>query len=105
MATSAVEAYPHISKTPGVCGGRACIEGTRIRVIDIVCLHEEGLAPEQMLHQFSSRPLTLAEVHAALAYYYDHREEIEASFASEEGSEAEHERARAESLTRRPPKE
>lgn len=30
----------HISKTPGVCGGRACIAGHRIRVMDIVAMHE-----------------------------------------------------------------
>lgn len=38
-------AYPHIKKTPGVCGGKACIDGTRIRVMDIVVLHEQGLPP------------------------------------------------------------
>ena len=27
--------YPHISKDPGICGGKACIEGTRIRVLDV----------------------------------------------------------------------
>ena len=30
----------HIAKTPGVCGGRACIAGHRIRVMDIVVWHE-----------------------------------------------------------------
>ena len=30
----------HISKTPGVCGGKACIAGHRIRVMDIVVWHE-----------------------------------------------------------------
>jgi uncharacterized protein (DUF433 family) len=76
--------YPHISKTPGVCGGKACIDGTRIRVMDIVVLHEQGMPPEQMLEHYSSRPLTLSEVHAAIAYYYDHKDEIEASFAEDE---------------------
>jgi uncharacterized protein (DUF433 family) len=31
---------PHITKTPGVCGGRACIAGSRIRVMDVVVLYE-----------------------------------------------------------------
>lgn len=31
---------PHITKTPGVCGGRACVAGHRIRVMDIVVWHE-----------------------------------------------------------------
>ena len=43
-------------------------------------LAKQGLRPEEMLEYYSSRPLTLAEVHAALAYYYDHPDEIEAEF-------------------------
>lgn len=104
MATAAATVYPHISKTPGVCGGKACIAGTRVRVMDIVVLHEKGVAPEAMLTHYSSRPLTLAEVHAALAYHYDHREEIEASFAEDDRWEEEHERVKAEHLARRPAK-
>ena len=77
-ARPAVGAYPHIEKTPGVCGGKACIAGTRIRVLDIVGLKRRGFEPEEMLRMYAV-PLTLAQVHAALAYYYDHPEEIEAS--------------------------
>jgi uncharacterized protein (DUF433 family) len=102
MATAlATIAYPHISKTPGVCGGKACIDGTRIRVMDIVVLHEQGMSPEQMLNYYSSRPLTLSEVHAAIAYYYDHKDEIAASFAEDERAEAEYEHKKAEYLARR----
>ena len=39
-------AYPHIEKTPGVCGGKACIGGTRIRVLDIVGLRRRVFEPE-----------------------------------------------------------
>ncbi|HVO11546.1 MAG TPA: DUF433 domain-containing protein [Vicinamibacteria bacterium] len=70
--------YPHVEKTLGVCGGKACIAGTRIRVLDIVGLRRRGFEPEEMLRMYAV-PLTLAQVHAALAYYYDHPEEIEAS--------------------------
>ncbi len=101
MATTTGKAvYSHITKDPKVCGGKACIEGTRITVKDIVCLHEEGKAPEQMLDAFGTS-LTLGQVHAALAYYYDHKEEIDASFADEDKLAAEHERKRAEYLNRR----
>jgi len=100
MATAPVAAYPHITKTPGVCGGKACIDGTRIRVMDIVVLLEKGLSPEAMRTHYSARPLTLAEVHSALAYYYDHKAEIEAHFAADERSEAEHETKRAQYLSR-----
>ena len=101
MATTAPKTvYSHITKDPMVCGGKACIDGTRITVKDIVCLHEEGRAPEQMLDTFGTS-LTLGQVHAALAYYYDHKEEIDASFADEEKVLAEHDRKRAEYLNRR----
>jgi len=93
-------AYAHITKDPAVCGGKACIEGTRIRVMDIVCLHREGYAPDKMLNVFAS-PLTLAQVHAALAYYYDRPDEIGASFAEEDGVEAEIARGRTEFMSRR----
>jgi uncharacterized protein (DUF433 family) len=69
----------HISKTPGVCGGRACIAGHRIRVMDIAAWHERlGMSPEEIVHQFPG--ITLADVHAALAYYFDNRAEIEDEF-------------------------
>jgi len=77
-ARAAVAAYPHIEKTPGVCGGKACIEGTRIRVLDIVGLRRRGFEPEEMLRMYAA-PLSLAQVHAALAYYYDQPDEIETS--------------------------
>jgi uncharacterized protein (DUF433 family) len=67
----------HISKTPGICGGKACIAGHRIRVLDIATLYEgAGLSPKEIAERFPS--ITLADVHAAIAYYLDHRDEIEA---------------------------
>ena len=69
----------HITKTPGICGGRPCIAGHRIRVQDIVVLHEmHGMSPQEILEQYPT--ITLADVHAAMAYYYDNREEIEEEF-------------------------
>ena len=64
--------HTHIVKTPGTCGGRARIDGHRIRVQDVAIEYEwQGLSPEEMCHEHPG--LTLAQVHAALAYYYDHR--------------------------------
>lgn len=72
----------HITKTPGVCGGRACIAGHRIRVMDIVVWHERrGYTPDEIVDMFPG--ITLADVHAAMAYYFDHREEIEADLRQE----------------------
>lgn len=77
--------------------GRPCIAGTRVRVMDIVSAYKAGVSDEQLQEYFSSRPLTLSEIHAALAYYYDHQEEIDAAFSEDEelGQEAERERAQA----------
>jgi len=65
----------HIEKTPGICGGRACIAGHRVRVSDIVAWHEKrGYCPDEIVEMFPG--ITLADVYAALAYYFDHREEM-----------------------------
>ncbi len=90
--------YPHISATPGVRGGRPCIDGTRITVMDIVKLERMGLPPQEMRTHYSSRPLTLAEVHAALTYYYDHKAEIDASFEEDRQWDEGHEERRDEHL-------
>lgn len=66
----------HITKTPGICGGKACVAGTRVRVMDIVIWHENlGWTADEIVSQVPS--VTLSDVHAALAYYFDNREEIE----------------------------
>ncbi len=49
-------------------------------------------------------PLSLAQVHAALAYYYDHQDEIESYIREDEAWDDEYERDKAEFLgERRPP--
>lgn len=101
MATAPKVAYPHIVKTPGVRGGKAHIDGTRICVADLVWLEKACKTPEEMREYYSDRPLTLAEVHAALAYYYDHPDEMEAALEAGEGRAREHERAKAEYLAGR----
>jgi len=74
--------YHHITKDPTVCGGKASVLGTRIRVLDIVAATEHlGLSPDEICDQYPE--LTLAQVHSALAYYYDHRDEIRSDFESE----------------------
>jgi len=73
----------HIAKTPGICGGRACIAGHRVRVADIVVWHERrGYSPDEIVAMFPG--LALADVHAALAYYFDHRAEIDADLQADE---------------------
>ena len=72
----------HIVSTPDVFGGKPRIEGHRIRVMDIVTWHEKrGLSPDEILDLYPG--ITLADIHAALAYYFDHQEEIESDFEHE----------------------
>ena len=69
--------------TPGTCGGKPRIAGHRIRVQDIAILHEDyGYVPDEILSYYPS--ITLADIHAALAYYYDHRDAIRQDIADEE---------------------
>jgi uncharacterized protein (DUF433 family) len=71
-----MEAIQHIETNPNKCGGKPCIAGTRIRVWDVHILHNlRGHSPEQIIGEFPQ--LSLADIHAALAYYLDHRDAIE----------------------------
>jgi len=99
MATVAKVVYTHIVKEPGYCGGKAAIDNTRIRVNNVAWLHKEGLTPAQILEHYPD--LSLAQVYAALAYYYDHVEEIEAELAREDDAAADFERRKAELIAKR----
>jgi len=95
MATLPRLSYPHISTDPQVMSGRPCIAGTRVRVMDIVGARKAGVTDEELTEYFSSRPLTLSEIHAALTYYYDHQDEVDAALAEDAafGRQAEREQA------------
>lgn len=74
----------HIEITPGVAGGKPRIAGHRITVQNIVIWHERlGLSADEIATEYD---LTLAEVYAALAYYYDRRAEIDAMIQADESS-------------------
>ena len=56
--------------------GRAMIAGTRIKVeLVVIATNHHNLSPEEICKYWP--PLTLGEVHSALAYYYDHKELVE----------------------------
>ena len=72
----------HIEMTPGVAGGKPRIAGHRITVQNIVIWHERlGRTADEIAAEHN---LTLAEVYAALAYYFDHRAEIDRSIKADE---------------------
>ena len=50
----------------------------------LVAVHEQGVSPGELQDYFSTRRLTLAEIYAALAYYNDHKDEVEGDFAEDE---------------------
>jgi uncharacterized protein (DUF433 family) len=68
--------------TPGNCGGRIRIDGTRITVHRIATLHNQGLSPEEIVVTYPH--LNLAQVYAALAYYHSNRVEIDAELAADD---------------------
>ena len=78
----------HIEITPGTCGGKPRIAGHRIKVQDIAIWYEEmNLSPQAIVDRYPT--ITLSDVHAALAYYYDHKQEIRAAIQEDERLEAE----------------
>ena len=63
----------HIHVDPST--GKPCIAGTGIRVWDVFVLHErQGRQPDEIVAAFPH--ITLADVHAALAYYWDNKDDI-----------------------------
>lgn len=72
----------HIEVTPGIAGGKPHVAGHRITVQNVVIWHERmGLSADEIAAEYN---LTLSEVYAALAYYYDHRVEIDESIRADE---------------------
>ena len=83
----------HIDVMPGVAGGKPRIARHRITVQNVVIWHEcMGRSADEIAIEYG---LSLADVYAALAYYFDHREAVDASIR--EG------RAFAEALRARTP--
>jgi uncharacterized protein (DUF433 family) len=71
-----------ITCTPDVRGGRPRVAGTGVTVRRIVGWYKLGLSPEEIANRIGH--LSLAQVHAALAYYHANQDEIEADIAAEE---------------------
>ena len=68
--------HPHIVKVDGVCGGEALLEGTRIAVRHVVgYYYSAGMSIEEIVAEWDY--LTPAQVFSALAYYHDHKDEID----------------------------
>jgi len=82
MATRTVEQI-HIVKDEGICGGQPRVTGTRIKVQHIILEYERlGWTPDQICDAHPG--LRLADVHAAITYYYDHRDKIDSAIQKDE---------------------
>ena len=72
--------HPHVTSNPKICGGSPIISGSRFTVRAVVIyILRQGLTPEELVAQFGH--LSLAQIHDALAYYYDNKDEIEKDIA------------------------
>jgi uncharacterized protein (DUF433 family) len=74
--------YRNIEQDPGRCGGQAVVGGTRIRVAIVLGCYRQGMGVEEIIQQYPA--LKPSDVHDALAYAYDHLDEIEANLASDD---------------------
>ena len=78
----AVQTLGHIEITPGVCGNKPHIAGHRITVQNIVIWHERmGRSPDEIATEYG---LSLGDIYAALAYYHDHRAELDEAIRGDE---------------------
>ncbi len=74
--------YRNIEQDPDRCGGQSVVGGTRIRVATILVCYRHGMNVEEIVQQYPS--LKPADVHDALAYAYDHLDEIESSLSADD---------------------
>ncbi len=82
MGSEAVRTV-HIVRDEGICGGQPRIAGTRLKVQHIALEYDRlGFTPDQICDAHPG--VTLAQVHAALSYYFEHKEEIDKAIRADE---------------------
>ena len=81
MSEPTKDILQYIISTPGIAGGKPRIDGHRITVQNIAVWHDRmGMSVDEIATDYA---LTLSQVYAALAYYHDHREAIEAAIRAD----------------------
>ena len=73
--------YRHLERVPGVRSGNTIVSGTRIGVHDVIGLTVNGASADDAVRSFPE--LTRAQVYECLAYYEDHRGEIDCLIAQQ----------------------
>jgi uncharacterized protein (DUF433 family) len=71
--------YPYIGSDSEIAGGKPIIIGTRITVRSIAGYYQMGMSADEILTTLPH--LTPSQVHSALAYYFDHQDEVDSDFA------------------------
>ena len=71
-----------IKKTPGVCGGRACVGNTRIPVWTLISFFQQGATDEDMIRAYPA--LTVDHLNLVREYYKMHRAEIDRDIREQE---------------------
>jgi len=68
--------HPHITENPNISQGSPVIKGTRTRIVDIIIEYEYlGKTPDEIVNAHPH--LNLAQVHDAVSYYFDHRDQVD----------------------------
>ena len=73
--------YRNVEMDVARCGGQPVVTGTRIRVATVLACYRQGMGVEEIVQQYTG--LRPADVHDALAYAYDHLDEIEAGLTAD----------------------
>ena len=81
----ATEVVLEIRKTPGVCGGAACIGATRIPVWLIVSFIKQGETENGLLQSYPQ--LTDEHLRLARDYYRHHQDEIDGNIREQDNDE------------------
>ena len=74
-----------IARNSAVVAGKPHVEGHRIAVHHVASWYRRGASAEELARDYRRTP---GEVHAALAYYYDHQAEIDDELAREAAEHA-----------------
>jgi uncharacterized protein (DUF433 family) len=94
-AAEAPSSYPHLWFDDG---GRPWIDDTNTKVIEVVLDHiAYGWSADEIHHQYPY--LSLAQIHSALAYYFDHKQDVDAEI---ERQRKEYEELRAQANVESP---
>ena len=69
-----------ITESPEMCGGRPRLAGTAVTIMRVAGWHKLGCEPEEIARKTG---LSLAQIHAALAYYHANQSTVDADLDNE----------------------